>query len=46
MKAEPAGGGREIHYEETTWKARPDFSPDGKRVVYGCYLGNNGTSFG
>ena len=29
----------EIHYEETNWKARPDFSPDGKRVVYASYLG-------
>jgi len=30
---------REIHYEETAWKARPDFSPDGKRIVYASYLG-------
>ena len=29
----------EIHYEETNWKARPDFSPDGKRMVYASYLG-------
>ncbi len=29
----------EIHYEETNWKARPDFSPDGKRLVYASYLG-------
>ena len=33
---EPA---REIHYEETAWKARPEFSPDGKRIVYASYLG-------
>ncbi|HEY7612058.1 MAG TPA: CehA/McbA family metallohydrolase [Gemmatimonadales bacterium] len=36
-----AGGGgrlREIHYEETTWKARPDWSRDG-RVAYSSYLG-------
>jgi Tol biopolymer transport system component len=39
MKAEPGASAREIHYEETTWKARPDFSPDGKRLVYGSYLG-------
>jgi len=30
---------REIHYEETAWKARPEFSPDGKRIVYASYLG-------
>jgi hypothetical protein len=23
---------REIHYEETNWKARPDISPDGSRL--------------
>ena len=39
MKAEPGAEAREIHYEETTWKARPDFSPDGKRMVYASYLG-------
>jgi Tol biopolymer transport system component len=39
MKAEPGAEAREIHYEETTWKARPDFSPDGKRLVYASYLG-------
>jgi TolB protein len=30
---------RELRYEETTWKARPDGSRDGKRVVYSSYLG-------
>jgi TolB protein len=38
-KAEPGAEAREIHYEETAWKARPDFSPDGKRIVYASYLG-------
>lgn len=41
MKVEPGAEPREIHYEETTWKARPDFSPDGKRVVYASYLGQS-----
>lgn len=39
MKAEPGAEAREIHYEETTWRARPDFSPDGGRMVYASYLG-------
>src|SRR5262249_55932876 len=39
MKAEPGTEAREIHYEETSWKARPDFSPDGSRMVYSSYLG-------
>jgi TolB protein len=29
----------EFHYEETNWKARPDMSPDGSRMVYSSYLG-------
>ena len=28
-----------MRYEETNWKARPDWSRDGKRVVYASYLG-------
>lgn len=39
MKAEAGAEAQEIHYEETNWKARPDFSPDGKRMVYASYLG-------
>jgi TolB protein len=39
ISAEPGAEAREIHYEETNWKARPDFSPDGKRMVYASYLG-------
>jgi Tol biopolymer transport system component len=41
MKAQPGAEAHEIHYEETTWKARPDFSPDGKRMVYASYLGQS-----
>ena len=40
-KAEPGAEAREIHYEETTWKARPDFSPDGSRIVYSSYAGRS-----
>lgn len=39
MRAEPGAQAREIHYEETNWKARPDVSPDGSRIVYSSYLG-------
>jgi TolB protein len=39
IKAEPGAEAHEIHYEETAWKSRPDFSPDGKRIVYASYLG-------
>ncbi len=31
----------EIHYEETNWKARPDVSPDGSRLVFSSYLGRS-----
>jgi TolB protein len=39
MRAEPGAEAHEIHYEETTWKARPDFSPDGTKILYSSYLG-------
>ncbi len=39
MAAHSGAAMREIHNEETTWKARPDWSRDGKRVVYSSYLG-------
>jgi TolB protein len=39
LSANPGGAPREIRYEETTWKARPDWSRDGRRVVYSSYLG-------
>jgi Tol biopolymer transport system component len=41
IKAEPGTEAHEIHYEETNWKARADFSPDGNRMVYASYLGQN-----
>jgi TolB protein len=41
MEARRGGGAREIHYEETSWKARPDWSRGGggARLVYSSYLG-------
>jgi TolB protein len=39
MRAEPRAEAHEIHYEETTWKSRPDFSPDGTKILYSSYLG-------
>jgi len=31
----------ELHKEETSWRMRPDVSPDGSRLVYSSYLGQN-----
>jgi hypothetical protein len=39
MEARQGAAMRPLHYEETTWKARPDWSRDGRRVVYASYLG-------
>lgn len=39
LDARAGGVLREIRNEETTWRARPDWSRDGKRVVYGSYIG-------
>jgi len=39
LPAHAGGAAREIRDEETTWKGRPDWSRDGKRVVYSSYLG-------
>jgi TolB protein len=41
MAATPGAPAHEIHYEETNWRARPDVSPDGSRIVYSSYLGRN-----
>jgi TolB protein len=41
MEARPGAEAREIHYEETSWRARPDVSPDGTRLLYSSYLGRN-----
>ncbi len=40
-RAALTGGGamRPVRIEETTWKARPDWNPDGRRVIYSSYLG-------
>ncbi|HKT60275.1 MAG TPA: CehA/McbA family metallohydrolase [Gemmatimonadales bacterium] len=39
LPARAGGAAREIRDEETTWKGRPDWSRDGRRVVYSSYLG-------
>ena len=41
MPATPGAEAHELRYEETNWGARPDFSPDGQRLVYSSYLGRN-----
>ena len=39
MEARPGATPRELHYEETTWKMRPDWDRMSKRVVYSGYHG-------
>ena len=39
LRSRPGGKMRPVHDEETTWKARPDWAPDGRRVVYASYDG-------
>jgi TolB protein len=39
MEARPGAAMQEIHSEETSWKARPDWARDGKRVVFSSYAG-------
>jgi len=41
MPAVAGAEATELRYEETNWQARPDFSPDGARLVYSSYLGRN-----
>ncbi len=41
MPAVPGAAATELRYEETNWRARPDLSPDGGRIVYSSYLGRN-----
>jgi TolB protein len=39
MAAAPGAPMRALHFEETTWKARPDWARDGRRVVFASYHG-------
>jgi Tol biopolymer transport system component len=41
IEARPGALAREIHYEETNWKAHPELSPDGSRLLYSSYAGRN-----
>ncbi|MFI4890179.1 MAG: CehA/McbA family metallohydrolase [Steroidobacterales bacterium] len=41
VAATPGAAPHEIHYEETNWRARPEFSPDGALLLYSSYLGRN-----
>jgi Tol biopolymer transport system component len=39
MRAEPGAPMRPVRDEETSWRARPDWARDGRRLVYASYLG-------
>jgi len=39
MEAKPGAALTPVHDEESTWRMRPDWALDGKRVVYASYLG-------
>jgi TolB protein len=39
MAADGAAAPRLIQHEETSWRMRPDVSPDGRRIVYSSYVG-------
>lgn len=39
MEARAGAPMRELHFEETAWRAHPDWARDGKRVVYSGYQG-------
>lgn len=42
VSIDPASGAQQlIHREETGWRAKPDISPDGTRMVYASYHGRN-----
>ncbi len=41
MDAVPGATATELRYEETNWRAHPEMSPDGKRLLYSSYLGRN-----
>ena len=39
LRVDGPGEARLVQHEETSWRARPDTSPDGTRIVYSSYLG-------
>ncbi|MEO7963275.1 MAG: hypothetical protein ABIT38_05125, partial [Gemmatimonadaceae bacterium] len=39
LGATPASRMHPVHFEETNWKARPDVTRDGRRIVFASYAG-------